>query len=133
MSSEHSQRACRKDALSPKPLRILFCEDDELIRMLVAEMLKAKGHEVTEAATASEAVGIYRAEAFDVLVTDVGLPDSSGFDLAKALRESSPDLPVLFATGRFDDDAIPSEGCNATILKPYGTNDLLGAIMRLTA
>jgi len=116
-----------------KPLRILLCEDDELIRVTVVEMLQIKGHDVTEAATAQQALTIYNEKIYDVLVTDVGLPDGSGVELAKAIRQRTPELPVLFATGRFDDDRIPSEKHTRTILKPYGSEDLLQAITQLTA
>jgi len=115
-----------------KPLRILLCEDDELIRVAVVEMLQMKGHKVTEAATAQQALTAYADKNFDVLVTDVGLPDGSGVELAKAVRQRTPNLPVLFATGRFNDDRVPTESRTRTILKPYGSEDLLRAIAQLT-
>jgi CheY-like chemotaxis protein len=122
----------QSDLLKSKSLRILLCEDDELIRTAVAEMLQNKGHVVEETSTARQALEIYDESLFDLLVTDVGLPDSSGVDLAKALRARSPELPVVFATGRFDDDIVPSEKRTRTILKPYGSEDLLVAITTLT-
>jgi signal transduction histidine kinase/DNA-binding response OmpR family regulator len=122
----------QSDLLKSKPLRILLCEDNELIRIAVAEMLQTKGHEVKETSTARQALEIYDESLFDLLVTDVGLPDSSGVDLAKALRARSPELPVVFATGRFDDDIVPSEKRTRTVLKPYGSEDLLAAITTLT-
>jgi len=52
--------------------------------------------------------------------------------LAKAVRQRTPNLPVLFATGRFNDDRVPTESRTRTILKPYGSEDLLRAIAQLT-
>jgi PAS domain S-box-containing protein len=115
-----------------KSLRILICEDDALIRSTVAEMLQAKGYEVIEASSARQALALHQQQAFDILVTDVGLPDGSGVDLVRTLREQSPALPVVFATGRFADDIVPIEEKTRTILKPYGADQLVVAIEEVT-
>ena len=116
---------------SSRSLRILLCEDDELIRMTVSEMLQAKGHEVVETATARQALSVFGEHEFDILVTDVGLPDKSGIELAKSLRERAPHLPVLFATGRMDEGRVPKLSRASSVIKPYGARDLLQAIGQL--
>jgi len=114
-------------------LRILLCEDDELIRELSTEILTSKGHHVVDVGRASDAIEHFSAERFDVLVTDITLPDLSGIDLAKQLWQVAPGLPVLFATGRFSDEVIPTAGRTGTLLKPYGAAELLAELTRLTA
>jgi len=76
---------------------------------------------------------LFEAQAFDVLVTDVALPDGSGVELARTLRERVPELPVLFATGRVTDDEIPASVRTSTLTKPYGADALLAALALLTA
>ena len=115
-----------------RPLQILLCEDDELIRMSVAEMLESRGHSVLEAENAAQAVRIHGEQRIDLLLTDIGLPDASGIELVHRLRALSPNLPVLFATGRLDIGDIQKDSRTASILKPYGADALLGAIDALS-
>ena len=118
----------RLPAQARRPLHILLCEDDELIRMSVAEMLESRGHRVLEAETAARAMQIHGEQHVDLLLTDIGLPDASGIELVQALRTLSPDLPVLFATGQLDTGNISNDARTASILKPYGVDALLQAI-----
>lgn len=118
----------RLPAQAARPLHILLCEDDDLIRMSVAEMLESRGHLVLEADSAARAVQIHGKQHVDLLLTDIGLPDASGIELVQALRTLSPDLPVLFATGQLDTGDIPKDARTASILKPYGVEALLQAI-----
>ncbi|MDR6897317.1 signal transduction histidine kinase/CheY-like chemotaxis protein [Bosea sp. BE271] len=79
---------------------VLVCEDDALIRLDLVDMLQDMGHLVLEAADGSEALATAGLHAIDVLVTDVGLPDMRGDELARRLLERSPTLAVVFATGQ---------------------------------
>lgn len=108
--------------------RILLCEDDALIRMDIALGLRDAGYDVLEAGTAQGALDLLSANDVDLLITDVGLPDRSGDDLAIEARTSNPSLPIIFATGGVD--VAPSEtlgGCRV-ITKPFRDADLLEAI-----
>lgn len=100
-------------------LVVLLCEDDILIRMSTADMLSDMGMTVVEAGSGAEALQAMAANSIDVLITDVGLPDFSGLELVIRLRETNPDLPVIFATGHTE---VPgSEAIERTIIltKPY--------------
>ncbi|WP_216844710.1 PAS domain S-box protein [Rhodanobacter sp. L36] len=121
------------DAKTVRPLRVLLCEDDDLIRIATHEMLEAKGFHVVGTPRASVAEKHFRTDSFDVLVTDITLPDISGIELAKRLWQIVPDLPVVFSTGQLSDEAIPLEGKVGTLLKPYGAAELMGEIRRLTS
>ena len=114
------------------PLRILLVEDDELIRMNTAELLREHGHVVVEAGSAESAERAADAQFFDVLVADIGLPDRRGDVLAISLVAKLPHLKVIFATGQGDGalDAPPSA---ISIVKPYSVDQLLAALALVTA
>nr|WP_247894085.1 response regulator [Azospirillum endophyticum] len=113
-------------------LTILLVEDDVLIRMSVAEMLADLGHQVLEAGGVGEALDIAGAdEAFDLLFTDLTLPDGRGEELAVELARRRPGLPVVFASGRTGPDGsdVSAFGGRAVHLqKPYDLPALERAI-----
>ena len=101
------------------PITVLLCEDEALIRISTADYLQDVGMNVVEAGTSGEAIAAAQSHPVDILVTDVNLPDMSGFDLTLKLREIQPGLPVIFATG---DRAVPGAEAlenTALITKPY--------------
>ncbi|WP_245365690.1 hybrid sensor histidine kinase/response regulator [Neorhizobium galegae] len=121
----------------PPSIRVLLCEDEALIRISTADYLQDFGMTVVEAGNAREALEAVDGAAIDILVTDVNLPDMNGLDLLNRMRETHPDLPVIFATG---DMHVPgSEGLHkaSLITKPYDYDqlakrirDLVGEIRR---
>lgn len=80
-------------------LRVLLVEDEVLIRMTLAETLEAMGHQIEEAGTLREARRHIADRAFDVVITDLGLPDGSGADLIAELRARHPGTAIVVATG----------------------------------
>lgn len=119
----HTERRAGVDGL-----RILVCEDDALIRLDIAEMLREAGYEVLEAATASEALDRLKAEPVDMLITDVGLPDWTGEELAKEARDINAALPVIFATGDVDVPSAAALGNCKVLSKPFGNTALQEAV-----
>jgi PAS domain S-box-containing protein len=114
----------------PAPrIRVLLVEDEALIRFSTADFLQEAGMEVLDSGSAGEALAAAGGQKIDVLVTDVHLPDMSGLELALALRQDQPDIPVIFATG--DRNVPGAEGLVGTVLitKPYDY-DLLAARIR---
>jgi two-component system cell cycle sensor histidine kinase/response regulator CckA len=95
---------------APEPTRetILVVEDEPGIRALVRKILRRERYHVLEAGSAEEALGLAEAEGgrIDLLLTDVMLPGLSGRALAERMRESIPELDVLYISGFTDDDAV---------------------------
>jgi PAS domain S-box-containing protein len=87
---------------------ILLVEDEAGIRALVRKILRRENYDVLEAGSAEEAMTMAAAAAgrIDLLITDVMLPVASGRELAERIRESRPDLRVLYISGYTDDDAV---------------------------
>ncbi|MBB3936051.1 response regulator [Aureimonas phyllosphaerae] len=122
-------------AAAPKPEptgkgTVLLVEDDGLIRMNTADMLKDLGYVVFEAGRAEDALTAIQTVPFDVLVSDVNLPGMSGTELADEARKVKPGTGIVFATGdRHVAGVTPGEDPRVTILpKPYGMEDLEAAI-----
>ncbi len=119
-------------AAANRPLDILLVEDDPLIAMSIAELLGSFGHKVSEARSGAQAkTAIERGDHFDLLLTDLGLPDVDGAALAEWCRRERPGLPVVFATGR-DDFAPPvalqEGGRVAVVTKPFDGETLREAL-----
>lgn len=132
-------RALARDA--PKPpqtdvpktsLRVLAVEDEALIRMLLADMMIEMGHQVTEAGDVAEARTQFESAEFDMLVTDVSLPDGSGFDFAIEAASRNPKLRVVVATGHVLDTSSWPASFTA-LEKPYNEAGLQAAIAKLAA
>ena len=105
---------------------VLLVEDDALIRINGAEILRELGFVVFEAGSAEEALATLQAVPIDVLVTDVNLPGLSGPELAERARTTRPGIGVVFATG--DSATIVGEGGVTILAKPYGIDALTHAI-----
>lgn len=85
--------------------KILLVEDDVSILNGLNFFLKKEGFNIDTASNLSEARKLILLKTFDLLVLDVNLPDGSGFDLVKEIRDVS-DLPIIFLTARDDQDDI---------------------------
>jgi CheY-like chemotaxis protein len=117
------------------PVSVLLVEDEVLISTLVADTLSENGFEVHEATTADEALRYIEAGgAVDVLFTDVNLPGSmDGRELAARVRAWRPELPVVYASGRYDSRDIGRLVPRSVFMtKPYNPDDVCKLLTRLT-
>jgi CheY-like chemotaxis protein len=123
---------------APKRGTILLVEDDDQIRQFIKTLLTADGHTVIEARNGLE--GFERAGShpgsIDLLLTDMLLPELSGYDLAVRLRESNPGLDILFITGYVEGDIVQrclSELNAAFLDKPFQPLVLRDTVRRILA
>jgi PAS domain S-box-containing protein len=108
-------------------LVVLLVEDDFLIRTNTAEMIAELGHEVIEAGSGAEALAELASASVDMLVTDVGLPDIDGGELARRALAIKPGIAVIFATGENrKPDNVPAAA--GLLRKPYNEQDIAAAI-----
>jgi two-component system response regulator MprA len=104
-----------------------ICEDDSALRGVLRKALEREDFTVTVTATGSDAVRVFTEEPPDVLVLDIGLPDSDGRDVCRALRARGVDAPVLFLTAL---DALPDRlsgfhaGGDDYLTKPFALSEL---------
>lgn len=110
---------------------VLVVEDEALIRLNTIDILQEQGLTVLEAGTGADAAALAARTPPDVLVVDVGLPDTSGVDLARKFRERQGGLPVIFATGHLEVPGAAAIGPpTAVLLKPFGEDELCAAVLR---
>jgi two-component system response regulator MprA len=112
---------------------VAVCEDDAALRSVLTRSLRSAGHEVVVAHTGAEALRAFPPAAPDVVVLDIGLPDSDGRDVCLALRAGGLHAPVLFLTARdgvHDKVAGFESGADDYLTKPFELPELL---VRLTA
>lgn len=103
-----------------RPLRILFVEDDALIRMATTDLLLELGYAVTDVGDAESAVPLLEREPWDVLFTDVSLPGMSGIALAERALALAPALTVIVSSGYGRDTEALITGLPLLYLpKPY--------------
>lgn len=114
---------------SSQALNVLLAEDDGLIRANTAETLRDLGHSVTEAASGQEAITLAQ-DSFDLLVTDIGLPDISGQQLVEELRTAGRVFEVILASGHARGTVDIPDGAQL-ITKPYSPEDLSRVIREL--
>jgi len=114
-------------------VRILFVEDDALIREFVVEALREEGYDVIHAANGEEALAWFGRRGVDVLVTDVKLPGSvDGWQIAERCREHDPKIPVIYATGFSPVAPRPVSG-SLILPKPYRPEDIVGAVRQVAS
>ena len=117
------------------PPTVLLVEDEVLISRLVADWLAERGFAVHEAATGDAALDYIDAGGeVDVLFTDVNLPGSlDGAQLAARVREMRPELPIVYASGRYNSTQIaPLVPRSVFVEKPYNPADVCTLLERLT-
>ena len=113
--------------------KILIIDDDEDLSMIITDMLESKGFEVSYAASSEEAFDILSERSFDIILLDINLPDASGFEICRQLREVS-NVPVIFASARTSEtDRITGFdiGGDDYLPKPYSMKELLSRINAL--
>jgi CheY-like chemotaxis protein len=113
-------------------LRILYVEDNSLVREVTAEMLLQDGRQVVSVESAEEALREFRSKTYDMVITDVSLPVMSGIELARALLQITPTLPIIVASGYSVDIGLHLGPNVRSIIKPFEAADIDALIAELT-
>ena len=118
--------------MTDKPFVILYVEDNDYIREAFAELLDAPARRIVAVADSAGAREALRAEAVDLLMTDINLPDGSGLDLAREALRQNPALPVIVCSGHDLRAVAESLGPTAhPMRKPVDLDDLEALIDRI--
>ena len=115
--------------------KILVVEDEDAIREVVALNLRLAGYEVTEAASAEQALAVFSPPAgFDVAVLDIMLPGMKGFSLCETIRRDSASIGIIMLSAKtLETDKIKglSIGADDYMTKPFSVSELLARVEAL--
>jgi len=114
--------------------RLLLVEDDLEILNLLRDMLRLKGHRVMAVGDGEKALEILDANTFDLVLTDLGMPVISGWEIAKRAKAKNPKMPVVMITGwgaQYEDVELASRGVDLMLAKPLSWDKLLSSIEKL--
>jgi CheY-like chemotaxis protein len=120
---------------APSGLRMLLIDDDAVLRRVLADILIEDGHSVVEAAGGRDALmHLERGDRFDVVITDLGMPEMNGWDVARAVKARWPKLRVVLVTG-WGQDAEGSDeergAVDVTLAKPVTIESLRTAMQAI--
>jgi two-component system, chemotaxis family, chemotaxis protein CheY len=115
-------------------LRVLIVEDDDMVRATLKRLLKAHGYLVEEADNASDALMMFQASRFDLVITDYDMAGMKGDALVAGIKAADATLPVVMITAH-PESVPPSavEKLNSLVAKPFSIKTLREAIDRALA
>jgi two-component system, cell cycle response regulator CpdR len=117
---------------SNSPLRILYIEDNQIVREVTSELLVKDDRQIVALGTAEEALREFSENSFDIVITDVSLPAMSGLDLARNILTLKPRTSIIVASGYFLDLSLQKWGPNVrAIIKPFEVEQIDALIEEL--
>ncbi|NPA94751.1 MAG: response regulator [Thermodesulfobacteria bacterium] len=106
--------------------RVLILEDSIIVSKLLASLLRAKGFQVTECASVSQAKS--NLKGLDLAILDYRLPDGTGLEIAEELKKNRPDIPIFLLTARgshVSEDVASKAGIKKYLEKPVEPETLM--------
>lgn len=115
--------------------RILVVDDERFVQDLLRKVLGRRGHEVDIASNGVEALDRLRDERYDLVLTDVVMPEMDGFELLREVKSRHPDVKVIVLTGFARRQSISDfllYGADDYLSKPFQVPELLTSVERIT-
>lgn len=119
-----------------RPGRILVVDDEPELASLVKEVLASAGHAVDTAMSGHDALQMIEVSSYDVVFTDLGMPEMSGWEVAEKIKAARPGVPVALVTGwgtSLDEGEARQRGVTAVVHKPFEIDELVKIAHRLLA
>lgn len=119
---------------SVEGLKILIAEDEDPIRLLIKEILEGNGHQPIAFNNALDAYNYFIENKVDFVLSDIGMPEMDGWELAKKIRAVSKSCPIIFTTGwgmELESEKLTEYEIDEVITKPFKINDLIDGIARI--
>lgn len=118
--------------------RILLIDDDDTLRKIVAKSLTYAGHEVIQAADGKQGMDLVRSSTFDVVITDLIMPEQEGVETIAMLRTEYPALPVIAISGGAVHSPLYLEiaakiGARHILAKPFHMPELFALVKSVVA
>jgi two-component system, OmpR family, response regulator MprA len=115
---------------TPPPHRILVVDDEPFVCDALKMLLEFDGHEVQSANNASDALAMFEAGKFDLVITDYSMPNMKGDELARAIKDRMAGQPVVMVTAYAEMLQLPLKGVDFVISKPFPLESLREAIFK---
>ena len=115
-------------------LRCLVVDDEEEVGTVLGDVLTTGGHRVVVLTDGGEAIARFRAEPFDLVFTDLAMPRVSGWQVAQAVKEIAPAVPVVLVTGfgvELSAEERQIHGVDLVVVKPLKIQDVLDVVARV--
>jgi len=141
---ERAMSSARLQPAHPQPcrsLRILCIDDEPELRQLMRDLLEVHHHKVTVAPGGREGVEIFQSslrgrQPFEIVITDLGMPDMDGHHVARAIKAESPHTPIIMLTGwgtimKTEGETAPE--VDAVLSKPPRIQELNNLLLQMTA
>ena len=118
---------------------ILVIDDDTQVLDVMSEMLRLEGHQVAVAENGQKAIEEIQNQSFDLVITDLIMPEKEGLETIAEIRKHCGDLPIIAISGGGrvgPTDYLETAkfiGANATLAKPFGRQELISAVSELLA
>jgi CheY-like chemotaxis protein len=118
------------------PLSVLIIDDEELVRSVLSEILTQQGHNIMVASGCDEALGLLDSYEFDLVLTDLAMPQTDGIATASKIKNKRPHLKIVMMSGygadRAHERAGDSNCIDAAISKPFNIREIRATLKRLT-
>jgi CheY-like chemotaxis protein len=117
-----------------RPGRILVIDDEQPIAQLLEDVLRDEGHFVEVAVSGEEGLRLAAAGRYDLVLTDLGMPDMSGWEVASRIRARLPGVPVVLVTGwgtTLTQNEIDRSGVAAVVHKPFEIREVVETTHRV--
>jgi len=114
-------------------LRCLVVDDEAEVGRVLGDVLQTSGHRVVVLTDAAQAIAQLRAEPFDLVFTDLAMPRVSGWQVAQAVKEIAPTVPVVLVTGfgvELSAEERQTHGVDMVLVKPLKISDVLDVVAR---
>jgi len=112
-------------------LRLLVVDDEEMVRNVVSRLLTLRGHTVQAVSSGNEAIGSFEKGNYDLILTDQGMPEMTGRELAHHIRKLDKSIPILLLTGDTDIE-VDSTEIDHVLTKPFKIDAIERVISSLT-
>ncbi len=135
-SESYVEKEIKPAAEIQRKLNILLIDDEEVICSILKKFLEAKGHQVTASLKATEGLGYFKKNKFDVVLSDITMPEMDGIEFIRQIKEQDRSAKVIVITGHVQkakEDAAKDAGADEILIKPFRNEQLYQTINKVLA
>jgi signal transduction histidine kinase/ActR/RegA family two-component response regulator len=114
-----------------RPAKILVIDDEDSVRDVLSRILKTQGHEVVSVSSGEEGIDRFETETFDLVLTDLGMPKMSGWEVGRVLKGMNTEVPIAIITGwgmELNREKMKESGIDLVISKPFQFDQVIRVV-----